>query len=231
MNKSIFICTLFFITLSCKRTVEYQELFSPKPPEIKIITSQPLYVYNSDTVKSLSKISNSTIRQRFWVYDKNNNFKNTSIQTVYYTIPLIYSNIKPKDGKLPYQPVNLTDNKAFYNYIRSNTNSIFIGYIVSENKVVFKDFIQEYKNHNENNITNNEKLFKYLNDNNIKYKIINEKSDVQSGRFFSTLKIYSKKDSTINYLVLSKFEFEMRTYYNADTLTNWNRITSEKFRY
>ena len=206
------------------------ELFSVAPQKIDELKRNKKQFYICDTVFSVKKISSDSITKTFSAYVKNSTYQTKVKETYYYVTPKLYSNIPSKNNTIPYAG-SIRDNKAFYNYIRTNTNSKFVAYIVIKNKVVFKDYIQDFKNGSNETFSTDKQLLDFLNAKNISYKIIENRFDAQSGRYFMMLEILSGQEFTINTIVLSKFDFNMKTYYQSDTLINWRRVSSELFNY
>lgn len=232
MKKKSSIILLLFISFSCKKNdLPFSELFIASPLTLEAIQNSKYQFYKGDTIKSEKKISNDSIAIKFSYTDEKSDIKKELIKQMYYVVPQIYSNITAIENELPYRasydPIN---NKEFYNYIRSNKNSEFKAYVVNNNKVVFRDYIKDFKKGN-NNISNKKQLFDYLSSNNIKYSLIKDNFDQESQRQYFTIKIKSDSNTSINKLTLSKYEFEMRTYYESDTIPDWNKVTYEIFRY
>lgn len=227
-----FLLLLFFLTSCKKNEISYIELFTTTPPDMSFIQNPKYQFYVGDTIKSQEKISHDSIDMKFVDFDEKNEVKKISAIKMFYVVPQIFSNIKAVDNSLPYKksfdPVN---NKEFYKYIRSKNDGIFEAYVANKNKIVFKDYIKDFEKGNNNSMHSKEQLYEYLNSKKMKYKVLKDKKDENSGIQYLTLKIISDKDSSINKLTLSKFGFEMRTYYDTDTIPDWNKVTYNKFRY
>lgn len=229
-SKAIFIYVAFvnicLSTISCKKAVNYNEILSPVHVSVQDLKAKKLYLYSADTIFS-NKISNNKVTKNIYISSKNKWEKHS----LFYTVPIIYSNIKPKNNKPPYNNLGAESYKYFYKYIRDNTKSIYLAYVVNNNQVVFKDYIKEYTSYDKNPLITNEQFLKYLKSSQLKFKVLKNKFDNESGRYYLLLKTYKEKDSALSYIKLSKFEFECRTFYKCDTLINWNKTTYKNFRY
>lgn len=225
--KKAFLYFIILLNISCKQNqINKVELFTVSPQRVEDLKSKNLQFYIGDTILSEKKISKDSITKTFSSYNSPNNIK----QKFYYVIPKVYSNIFSENNLLPYE-TSIRNNKGFYNYIRTHTNNTFVAYVVNENEVVFKDYIEDFENGNNKTFSTDQKLLHFLKSQNIKFKIIKNKFDPKSGRYYLVLQLFSGKDSTINRIVMSKFDFQMQTYYKSDTLTNWRKVTYDIFKY
>lgn len=225
--KKAFLYFIILLNISCKQEqISKVELFTVSPQRVEDLKSKNLQSYIGDTIFSKKKISRDSITKTFRSYDGSNNIK----QKLYYVIPKVYSNIFSENNVLPYE-TSISNNKGFYNYIRTHTNNTFVAYVVNENEIVFKDYIEDFEIGNNKTFSTDQKLLDFLKSQNINFKIIKNKFDPQSERYYLVLQTFSEKDSTINRIVLSKFDFQMQTYYKSDTLTNWRKVPYDIFKY
>lgn len=234
MRLRIFYYVIILVLLFCCKgnNINYNEILNPVPPTLEDLNKRGLYKYIGDTISSLKKISNNNLIKKLDEYDKNNTFVKEADHTIFYIVPKIYTNIQPVNNKLPYKySGEFTSYKEFYKYIRENSGSTFIAYVINNNEVVFKDYIKEYSSNSQNTIKTNTELFNFLDKQKFKYTILKNEYDSESGRYNLLLKFIKKQDSTLNYIRVSKFEFESRTFYKGDTLVNWNHTTHKKFGY
>lgn len=224
---------LLLLIISCQQNkISYNQLFIPTPPNIDFDKNSEYQFYKGDTIKSQHKISNDSIFVKFTYFDKKQGINKESIMKMYYVIPKIYSNIEADGNNLPYEvSFNPLSNKGFYNYIRNYKNSEFVAYVINNKKIIFKDYIKDFKEGNNLHMSNKEQLLDFLKSNKIQYKILKDIYIKESGRQYLMLKIISHKDSSINKVTLSKFDFQMKTYYEADTIPDWNKVTYDRFRY
>lgn len=229
--KRIFLYFIILINISCKKNqINKVELFTVSPQRVEDLKRNKLHIYIGDTILTEKKISKDSITKTFSLYDENDNFNGTVKQKFYYVIPKVYSNILSENNVLPYE-TSISNNKGFYNFIRTHTSNTFVAYVVSDNKVVFKDYIEDFESGNNKTFPTDKKLIEFLKSQKINFKIIKNKFDVQSGRYYMVLQIFSGKDFTTNRIVLSNFDFQMQTYYKSDTLTKWRNVNYDIFKY
>lgn len=135
-----------------------------------------------------------------------------------------------ENNTLPYKKssVHAVNYEEFYKYLKANTRGVFLAYVVNNNKIVFKEYLAVPMDRQKFDIATDKDLFNFLDSRKIKYEILKNKYEKESGRYFVKLKIFNKKDSCLNFITLSKYEIKSQIFYNADTLVNWRDTVSSK---